>query len=121
MSSILSRGYQDTIDDTVMSEGMFRFGVDSCRLFVDTAHERLEISDFVKGLTFREIMALEHPLPKMYLASDTHQLLLYDNVDETWIAYAGAEATQTIEAKVQVLQDEVRELKEMITLVSEGE
>lgn len=85
----LSRGLQETIDKTPIVDGKLRFSVDQARIFIDLANERIEFTDFVKGLTVNEIKALTNPLPKMYLSSDTHQFMMYHA--GKWITYgAGA-------------------------------
>lgn len=89
MSSNLSRGLQTTIDNTDIVDGKIRFAVDTGRLFMDTASERIEFTDVVKGLKYSEIIALENPLPKVYLSSDSHQILLYDYEDEDWYIFSG--------------------------------
>ena len=81
----LSRGLQSTIDDTPIQDGMLRFSVDEARLFLDLGNERIEFTDFVKGLTQEEIENLSSPLPKMYLSSDTHQLMMYHAGE--WIVF----------------------------------
>ena len=45
---IMSRGYQEKIDNTPIQDGKMRFGIDSGRLFIDTQNARIEITDFVK-------------------------------------------------------------------------
>ena len=91
MSSLLTRGYQSTINSTQIEDGKIRFAVDSGRLFIDSEHNRIEITDFVKGLNYREILALSDPLPKMYLSADTHQFMIYDTAENKWISYSGAD------------------------------
>lgn len=73
----LSRGLQDDINNTPITDGMIRFSIDQARIFLDLNSERVEFTDFVKGLTQDEIEHLESPLPKMYLSSDTCQLMMY--------------------------------------------
>lgn len=90
----LSRGLQESIDKTEIKDGKILFAIDSARLFIDTKNDRVEISDFVKGLTYSEILALKSPLPKLYLSSDSHQLLLYDFKEEEWIVYTGGIAPE---------------------------
>lgn len=120
--SFLSRGLQKIIDSTEISNGKMRLAVDSARLFFDTANERIEITDFVKGLTYDEIMAIKSPLPKIYLSSDTYQLLLYDNKIGGWISYSGGgQSSETLEAKVAELEAKVRKLENMILLTNESE
>ena len=95
----LSRGLQETIDKTPIVDGKLRFSVDQARIFIDLANERIEFTDFVKGLTVNEIKALTNPLPKMYLSSDTHQFMMYHAGE--WITYgAGA-----MDSRGQVIVD----------------
>lgn len=94
MASHLSRGLQETIDKTKIVDGKLRFATDTARLFMDTATERIEFTDVVKGLKYSEIIKLESPLPKLYLSSDSHQLLLYDYTEEEWIVYTGGIAPE---------------------------
>ena len=84
---IMSRGYQSTIDNTPIENGKLRFAIDSARLFMDLENSRIEFTDFVKGLSYDEIISLDNPLRKIYLSSDTHQILSYDFYNEKWIVY----------------------------------
>lgn len=84
-----SRGRQKTIDKSPIIDGKIRFAIDTRRLFFDTEQERIEITDLVTGMTYKEIIVLESPLPKLYLSSDSHQLMLYDFKEEEWIIYSG--------------------------------
>jgi len=81
----LSRGFQSDIDNTPIEDGKLRFAVDEARLFLDLKNERIEFTDFIKGLTQDEIFALENPLPKMYLSADTHQFMMYHA--EEWVVF----------------------------------
>lgn len=83
----LSRGLQSAVDNTPIEDGKLRFAVDTARLYLDLANERIEFTDFIPGLTRQEIVNLEAPLPKMYLSSDTHELLYYHA--EEWISFSG--------------------------------
>ena len=89
LKPFLSRGLQKTIDETEIKDGKILFAIDSARLFMDTKNGRIEFTDVVKGLKYSEILALKSPLPKLYLSSDSHQLLLYDFKEEEWIVYSG--------------------------------
>ena len=89
MSSNLSRGLQTTLDETPIEDGKIRFAVDTGRLYIDSEHDRIPITDVIYGLTYREIVALENPLPKVYLTSDSHQVMSYDYKEEEWIIYGG--------------------------------
>lgn len=84
---IMSRGYQSSIDNTPIENGKLRFAIDSARLFMDLENSRIEFTDFVRGLTYNEIVSLSKPLRKIYLSSDTHQILSYDFYNEKWIVY----------------------------------
>lgn len=84
---IMSRGYQSSIDNTPIENGKLRFAIDSARLFMDLENSRIEFTDFVRGLTYNEIVSLSRPLGKIYLSSDTHQILSYDFYNEKWIVY----------------------------------
>ena len=81
---IMSRGSQASIDNSPVQDGKLRFGIDSGRLFVDTQNARIEITDFVKGLTYDEMLALKNPLPKVYLASDTLNMYTYNASKDDW-------------------------------------
>ena len=85
----LSRGLQEKIDETEVRDGKILFATDTGRLFIDNKNNRVEITDFVKGLKYSEIVNLKSPLQKIYLSSDSHQLLLYDFKEEEWIVYSG--------------------------------
>ena len=62
---------------------------DSQKLFIDhgtgASATRIEITDFVKGLTSTQILGLNSPLDKIYLASDTFVLYYYDTTASEWI------------------------------------
>ena len=84
---IMSRGYQSSIDNTPIENWKLRFAIDSAILFMDLENSRIEFTDFVRGLTYNEIVSLSKPLGKIYLSSDTHQILSYDFYNEKWIVY----------------------------------
>lgn len=109
MSSNLSRGLQSVVDRTSIEDGKVRFAIDSARLFFDTKNERVEITDFVRGLTRAEILALESPLTKVYLPSDGHSLLVYDFYNEKWMDYSGGN-----EERISALENKVVELTETL-------
>ena len=85
---IMTRGYQEKIDKTPIEDGKLRFGIDSGRLFIDTKNARIEVTDFVKGLTYAEMTALKNPLPKVYLASDTLHMYTYNAKSGQWEIWA---------------------------------
>lgn len=90
----LSRGLQKAIDKASIVDGKLRFAIDTRRIFLDTATERIEFTDNIKGLKYSEILALKSPLPKVYFSSDTHQMMIYDFKDEKWIIYSGGIAVE---------------------------
>lgn len=83
----LSRGLQSAIDETPIEDGAIRFAVDEARLFLDLKNERIEFTDFIKGLTRDEVLALREPLPKMYLTADTYQFMM--NLRGEWVVFGG--------------------------------
>ena len=93
--NVIKRGLQSTIDNHAIDDGKIYFSTDTNRLFMDIANERLEYTDFVRGLKYAEVIALESPLPKVYLTTDTRQLLAYDFTKEQWVAYSGGDLNPT--------------------------
>ena len=85
--TMMTRGYQSKIDETSVEDGKWRFAVDSNRLFIDVHESRIEITDFIKGFTEEEIKAIETPLPKIYISSDTKHLFLYNFKNKEWEVY----------------------------------
>ncbi len=85
--SMMTRGYQNKIDETSVEDGKWRFAVDSNRLFIDVHESRIEITDFIKGFTEEEIKTIESPLPKIYISSDTKHLFLYNFKNKEWEVY----------------------------------
>ena len=66
-------------------EDIIRFTTDTGRLFVDNSSSRIEVTDFVRGLTEVEIKAQFAPITsKIYIASDTHRFLIYDTDNDDW-------------------------------------
>ena len=90
----LSRGLQKAIDAASLIDGKVRFAIDTRRIFLDTATERIEFTDNIKGLKYSEILALKSPLPKVYFSSDTHQMMIYDFKEEKWFIYSGGIAVE---------------------------
>jgi len=83
---ILTKGLESEL--VAYEEGLLRFTTDTKRIFLDTgSSSRIEFTDFVKGMTESQILALNIPadiLPKFYLASDTWKLYVYDTTTSTW-------------------------------------
>ena len=84
---VLSKGKQDNLPE--IKNGMLRFTTDTGRIYLDENGERIEFTDFVKNKTKEQILAIENPLPKVYLASDTHEILIYDTTSQQWVNYGG--------------------------------
>lgn len=80
----LTRGLESTLDKLPISDGKLRFTTDTGRLFLDCGTAlRIEISDFVKGMTESQIKSNMIPLPKFYYAYDTQRLFYYNGT--TWV------------------------------------
>ena len=73
-------------------EGTLRYTMESGALYMDCGETRIEITDFVKGLTEEQIRAIVQPLPKVYISTDSGRLLVYDNEREDWITIGGSGA-----------------------------
>ena len=82
-TQILTRGNKANLPS--VSDGKIRFTPDSQQLFIDYGQSRIEITDVVKSYTAQQILALQSPLDKIYLSSDTHQLYYYDATNTQWI------------------------------------
>jgi hypothetical protein len=80
----LTRGSQSDVYNTTIQDGKIRFATDTGRLFIDVGTSRIEITDYVKGLTYAQIMALNNPLPKLYMATDTLQFYSYNFRTNSW-------------------------------------
>ena len=80
----LTRGSQSDVYNTTIQDGKIRFATDTGRLFIDVGTSRIEITDYVKGLTYAQIMALNNPLPKLYMASDTLSFYSYNFNTNAW-------------------------------------
>lgn len=81
----LTKGLQSVLDKVPLVENKIRITTDTGRLFFDTDSERIEITDFVKGKTEEEILAILSPLPKIYLSSDTCKFFAYDETENIWV------------------------------------
>ena len=77
-NGILSKGIEADLP-TKLKEGKLRFTTDTKKIFLDVDGSRIEYSDFIKGKTEEQIKGILAPLPKLYLASDTHTLWYYDS------------------------------------------
>lgn len=94
---VLSKGKQDNLPG--IEKGMLRFTTDTGRIYLDFDDDkRVEFTDFVKDKTKEQILAIENPLPKVYLATDTHEMLVYDTTSEQWVNYGGGGSGGGLEA-----------------------
>ena len=87
VKKVLSKGKESSLDNLDIENGKLRFTTDTGRLFLDDDGKRIEITDFVKGLTKDEILSIEDPLPKFYFAIDTYELYYY--LRRRWIPING--------------------------------
>lgn len=82
-NQILTRGLKDNLSSTPVIDGKIRLATDTQQLFVDFGSVRMEITDIIKGYTESQIRALQNPLSKIYLSSDTNLLMYYSGSE--WI------------------------------------
>ena len=90
-NKVLSKGLQNNLPG--IEDGKLRFTTDTARLFLDDNNQRIEFTDFVKDKTKDQILSIESPLPKLYLASDTHELYCHDNDGWYSISSSGGSST----------------------------
>ena len=75
---VLTRGTAAQLANTPISDGKIRFCTDTHQLFIDFNAQRIEISDFIKGNTEAQILALQNPLThKFYVSTDTKLIMFY--------------------------------------------
>ena len=84
---IMTRGSQNTIDNTPIEDGKIRYAFDKNRLFIDVGNSRTEVTDFVYGFTYDEMTQLSNPLPKIYIDRETFRGYVYDFVNREWKPY----------------------------------
>ena len=88
---ILTKGPESALP-SIFTDGVLRFTTDTGRMFVDNQSGRVEVTDFVKGMTEAEIKALLAPLvSKIYISSDTDKMMYYDTTSG-WTEINSAEA-----------------------------
>lgn len=79
----LTRGLSTNLNSTTIEDGKIRFTTDEGKLYIDYGTganaKRFAISDVVTGLTEAQIRALASPEDKLYLASDSKNILVYVN------------------------------------------
>lgn len=82
---LLTKGLKANLPATTSTSDKVRLTTDSQQLFIEDGNRRIEITDFVKGLTKQQILALTTPLDKIYLASDTFSLYYYNSTTHAWL------------------------------------
>lgn len=85
----LTRGTMEKIKIVPVEDGKLRFAADQGRIFLDLENERIEFTDIIQGMTSSEIRSLESPLPKLYLASDTFDLMFYHREEWNYVCGGG--------------------------------
>ena len=85
---MITKGYESAIGNTPIENDTLRITIDTGQLYADLNNERIEISDFVKGMTEEEIRSIFAPLPKIYFSSDTCKFLIYNAEAGEWIVCA---------------------------------
>ena len=80
-TSILYRGTKATLPTAV--DGNILLATDTEELFIDYGQSHIKISDIVTGMSSTQIVAIQSPLDKIYVASDTQQLYYYDST--AWV------------------------------------
>ena len=80
----MTRGRRSTIDNVAVEDGKFRFAVDTHELFIDVKNTRIQITDIEMGYTYKDMIAIPNPLPKLYLTTDTNRFYSYDKINKKW-------------------------------------
>ena len=80
---ILTKGNFSSLATTPIEDGKLRFAEDTGALYLDRATDRIKISDIEDSYTEEEISEIIAPLPKLYLAKDTHRIYVF--ADGMWI------------------------------------
>ena len=104
--NILTKGLQSMLSSTPIEDGKLRFTEDTGNLFLDLVNgeskKRVKISDIIDDYTEAEIAEILAPLPKIYLASDTHRMYVF--VSGKWIDVSKINLTATtVEDKNKVV------------------
>lgn len=97
--SILTKGLQSSLATQEIEDGKLRFTTDTGRLYLDIKEEespgsRVLISETVDLYTEYEIFNLLAPLPKVYVAKDTHRAYVNDGL--YWYDLAAVQPTATV-------------------------
>ena len=80
----MTRGRRSTIDNVAVEDGKFRFAIDTHELFIDVKNTRIQITDIEMGYTYKDMIAIPNPLPKLYLTTDTNRFYSYDKINKKW-------------------------------------
>ena len=104
--NILTKGLQSMLSSTPIEDGKLRFTEDTGNLFLDLVNgeskKRVKISDIIDDQTEAEIAEILAPLPKIYLASDTHRMYVF--ASGKWIDVSKINLTATtVEDKNKVV------------------
>ena len=83
-NGIMTRGRRSTIDNVAVEDGKFRFAIDTHELFIDVKNTRIQITDIEMGYTYKDMIAIPNPLPKLYLTTDTNRFYSYDKINRKW-------------------------------------
>ena len=83
-NGIMTRGRRSTIDNVAVEDGKFRFAIDTHELFIDVKNTRIQITDIEMGYTYKDMIAIPNPLPKLYLTTDTNRFYSYDKINKRW-------------------------------------
>lgn len=79
------RGTKDGLENTPIKNGSLNFTVDTEEFYVDIDDERLTIKDVKFYDTEAEILVLDNPGDKLYVAKDTKRIFMYDYDSSEWI------------------------------------
>ena len=101
--SLLTKGLQSSLATQAIEDGKLRFTTDTGRLYLDikpsgSSGERILISETVDLYTEEEIFDILAPLPKVYVASDTHRAYVSNGV--SWFDLAAVKLSVTTSTNV---------------------
>ena len=80
---LLTRGTSANLVNTSIEDGKIRFTTDNGKMYVDYVNgalsKRFPITDVIMGNTEAQILNLQNPDDKLYVASDTNKILFYES------------------------------------------
>ena len=88
---IFTKGLKSSLSKTTIGDGVLRFTTDTRELYFDQNGTRVKISDIESSYTEEQIFDTLAPLPKIYVASDTHRA--YVSTGTEWIDLAAIKLT----------------------------